>query len=103
MSTQARTLPAGWATVLDELQARLDQAITSANARIDQLSHANPVSHADERRQEIAQWSERLHRLSSHLESTEQIVQSVDEMLAREESHLRQQLAVCETLRQKVG
>ena len=103
MSSKAMTLPAGWCTILDEVQARLDQAITAANVRMEPMSHDNPQSLADARRQEIAQWSARLNRLSTYLESAEQVVQSVDEMLGKEETHLRQQLATCETLRQKAG
>ena len=103
MSTQPRTLPAGWAKILDEVHARLERAITSANARIEQLPPVNPVSLAQERRQEIAQWNERLRRLSIYLDSAEQVVQSVDELLHQEESKLRQQIATSEALRQKVG
>ena len=103
MSSKATTLPAGWCAILDEVQARLDQAITSANARIEQMPQANPESHADARRQEIAQWSERLNRLTTYLESAEQVVQSVDELLQKEETHLQDQVAKCETLRQKAG
>jgi len=103
MSTEPRALPPGWSMVLDEVQARLDHAIASASARIDQVPHSNSESLAQERRQEIAQWSDRLRRLSTYLESAEQAVQSVDEMLHKEETHLRQQMAACETLRQKAG
>lgn len=101
MST--KVLPAGWSSILDEVHARLDQAIASTNARLESLPQANLESIAHARRQEITQWSERLTRVSAFLESAEQIVQSVDELLGREETQIKQQLALCETLRQKAG
>jgi hypothetical protein len=103
MTTKAKALPAGWSKILDDVQARLDQAVASASARMEQLPAANPEAPVNDRRQEIAQWNERLDQLSTYLAAAEQVVQSVDELLLREESHLRQQLATCETLRQKAG
>ncbi len=103
MASKAKALPAGWSLILDEVQTRLDHAIASVNARIEQTSAANAPSHADERRQEIAQWSDRLRRLSVYLESAEQIVQSVDELLQKEEATLRQQIETCQSLRRKAG
>ena len=101
MST--KVLPAGWSAILDEVHARLDQAIASTNARLESLPQANPESVTTARRQEVAQWSERLTRVSTYLESAEQIVQSVDELLGREEAEIQQQLALSATLRQKAG
>ena len=103
MSTQARALPPGWSSILDEMHARLDHAIASANQRIDQMPHAAANSDAHARHQEIAQWNDRLLRLSNYLEAAEQIVHSVDELLQREENHLRQQIAASESLRQKAS
>lgn len=102
MATKAKALPAGWTTILDEVQSRLDEALTSANARIDP-PHEPVEAHAHLRRQEIDQWNERLRRLSAFVESADQIVQSVDEALAKEEGYWREQLKLCETLRQKAG
>lgn len=103
MSSNARTLPAGWSAVLDEVHARLDEAITSANARNANLPCSSAESLVSERHKEITLWNERLRRLSTFLESAEQTVQSLDEILKKQEAELRQQLAACETLRQKVG
>ena len=103
MSTKTKALPAGWSAFLDEVQARLDRAIAATNARIEQLPQVNAVSAAQGRRQEIAQWSDRLSRLSAYLESAEQVVQSVDELLHREESNIRQQLTTSQSLRQKAS
>jgi hypothetical protein len=102
MASKAKALPAGWTVILDEVQARLDQALTSVNARIDP-PHEHLEARAPLRHQEIDQWNERLRRLSSFLESADQIVQSVDEALAKEETYWRYQLTLCETLRQKAG
>jgi hypothetical protein len=102
MATKAKALPAGWIAILDEVQARLDQTLASANARMDPPSD-HQESHLHARQKEIDQWNERLRRLSMFLESADQIVQSVDEALAKEESHWRAQIALCETLRQKAG
>jgi hypothetical protein len=103
MSTQGPALPADWSKVLDDVHARLDQAITSANARTEELPASNPASFADERRREIARWNERLDRLSTYRAAAEQVVQSIDDLLFREESRLRQHLATCAALRQKAG
>jgi predicted nucleic acid-binding Zn-ribbon protein len=102
MSHAPSTLPPGWANVLDEMHQRLDHAIAAANER---LSHA-PEALTDvavARSEEIAKWCERLHRLSAHLEATEQIVQSADDVLQKEETALRQQLAKSTTVRQKLA
>lgn len=103
MSPATPTLPAGWSRILDEVHQRLDHAISLADARLAQLPHVELHSFADQRRQEVAQWSERLDRLSAYLESAEQVVQSVDEVLQNEEAILRQQLATSRTLRQKLA
>ena len=103
MSTATKALPVGWSKILDEVQLRLDHAITSANQRIE----ANPITEtmptSEDRLREIAQWSDRLRRLSTQLESTEQIVQSVDELLQQEEARMRQTHADCGTLRRRLA
>ena len=103
MAAHAKALPPDWSKILDAVHARLDQAIASVDARVEYMPREAPESLAQERRREIAQWCDRLHRLNTFVESAEQIVQSVDELLHQEESHLRRQLATCETLRQKAG
>jgi hypothetical protein len=102
MATKAKALPPGWTAILSEVQTRLDQALASVNARIDPPAEPHE-SNVQARRQEIDQWNERLRRLSTFLESADQIVQSVDEVLQKEENHWREQLALCDTLRQKAG
>ena len=103
MSAATTTLPAGWATILDEVHRRLDHAIALADARIAQAPQPDAETLGHERRQEIAQWNERLARLSAYLESAEQVVQSFDETLMKEETLLRQELAKSATVRQKMG
>jgi uncharacterized protein (DUF3084 family) len=103
MSPATSTLPAGWSQIIDEAQRRLDHAIALADARIEQLPHldADALGHA--RREEIAKWSERLQRLSAYLDSAEQVVHSVDEILHKEETQLRQHLARSGTVRQRLA
>ncbi len=103
MSSKASPLPAGWINVLGEIQMRLDQAIASTNARMAGLPNSQTADFAHTRQQEAARWHERLRRLSAYLESAEQVVQSVDEMLEREETGWREHLAKCGTLRQELA
>jgi hypothetical protein len=103
MSSSTSTLPAGWSTILDEVHQRLDHAIAQADARMTALPPLEIEALGSERRQEINRWHERLSRLSMFLESTEQLVHSVDEALEREESLLRQHLTTSQTLRQKLA
>ena len=85
------------------MHARLDHAIAAANERVDLMPHADTNFQTEVRRQEIAQWNERLLRLSNYLEAAEQVVHSVDDLLQREENHLRQQIVASESLRQKAS
>jgi hypothetical protein len=103
MSAATSTLPAGWSSILDEMHLRLDHAIASTNERIDQLPHLDSSALAQEQSVEIAKWCERLQRLSTYLASAEQVVQAVDEVLEKEETRLRQDLAKSGTLRQKLA
>jgi hypothetical protein len=103
MSAATSTLPAGWSSILDEMHLRLDHAIASTNERIDQLPHLQPEAFAQQQSSEIAKWCERLQRLSVYLQSAEESVQAVDEVLAKEETRLRQNLAASGTLRQKLA
>jgi hypothetical protein len=103
MSPATSTLPAGWSQIIDEAQMRLDHAIALADARIAQLPNlgADALGHA--RGEEIAKWSERLQRFSAYLDSAEQVVHSVDEILQKEETLLRQHLAMSGTLQQRLA
>jgi hypothetical protein len=103
MLAETSTLPPGWSTILDEVQQRLDRAITLADARMAQMPHLAEATFGEERRQEIAKWSERLQRLHAYLEGPDQVVQSVDELLQKEESSLRQHLSRSGSLRQKLA
>ena len=103
MSSTTSPLPIGWSKILDEVQMRLDHAISAADARADHVPHLDTETLRQERHQEIAKWNERLQRLSAFLESAEQVVQSVDEILHKEETQLRQHLTTSGTLRQKLA
>ena len=65
MSTAASTLPVGWSDILDEMHLRLDHALESANERLGPLPHFDTKAIVSERHQEIANWCERLHRLTT--------------------------------------
>jgi hypothetical protein len=103
MSAATTTLPAGWATILDEVHRRLDHAIALADTRIAQAPQPDTKSLGHECRQEIAKWNDRLARLNAYLESAEQVVQSFDETLIKEETLLRHDLAKCTAARQKLA
>ena len=103
MSHATKALPAGWMQLLDDVQARLDHAVSLANARIDALPDAEPISLCADRLQEIAHWSACLQRLSSYLDSAEQVVQSVDEILHEEAARLKNTQIAGETLRQTLA
>jgi len=103
MSAATKALPAGWSKILDEVQLRLDHAIASANARIESIPTVEPLNASRDHLREITQWSDRLRRLSTHLESTEQIVQSVEDVLQQEETRMRQLHAACGSLKQRLA
>jgi hypothetical protein len=103
MSPIASPLPAGWIKILDEVHMRLDHAIASTNARMAEMPTLETANFAQARHQEVARWHERLHRLNAYLESAEQVVQSVDEILEGEEARLRRQMATSGTLRQRLA
>ncbi len=103
MSQATKALPAGWAQVLDDVQARLDHAVARANARIDELSKTSAAAPCRDRALDTVDWGERLQKLRTFLESAEQVVQSVDEILHKEVTRLREKQATCETLRQRLA
>jgi hypothetical protein len=103
VSSTTTPLPVGWSKILDEVHLRLDHAVAAADARIAQLPHRDASTRLHEKHQEIAKWNERLQRLGTFLESAEQIVHSVDEVLQKEETLLRQQLTAMGTLRQRLA
>ena len=103
MSPAPSPLPAGWSKILDEVQMRLDHAIASADARVESMPPFDLPAVAHEKRTDITQWNDRVERLSRFLESAEQVVHSVDELLQKEETRLRQHLAASSTLRQKLA
>jgi uncharacterized protein (DUF3084 family) len=103
VSSTTTPLPVGWSKILDEVHLRLDHAVAAADARIAQMPHFDVLPRWHEKHQEIAKWNERLQRLSTFLESAEQVVHSVDEVLQKEETLLRQHLAATGTLRQRLA
>ncbi len=103
MSPTTSPLPAGWMKILDEVHMRLDHAIAATNARMDEMPTLETAHLVQARHPEVARWHERLRRLSAYLDSAEQVVQSADEILQGEETHLRKHLAISGTLRQKLA
>lgn len=96
-------LPAGWMKILEDIQMRLDHAIAETSARLDETPVPAPSDSLQTRHDEVARWQDRFGRLSAYLESADQVVQSVDEILQREEDHFRKHLAVSESLRQRLA
>jgi hypothetical protein len=100
MSVATKSLPAGWPKILDEVNLRLSSALASIDPEIELPT---PVLTSRDRLHELARWSERLTRLTAHLEAAEQIVQSVEESLHQEETRMRQLQAACGTLTQRLA
>ncbi len=96
-------LPAGWADVLDEIHLRLDRIITEADARILDMPAFDAQPMVAERRAEIAQWNDRLERLSEFMASSEAGVQAIDDTLAVEETHARDRVETCGRLQQRLA
>ena len=103
MSAATKVLPAGWSSFLDEVQLHLDRAIASVDANYMSVPSEADALASTERLRDIAQWSEQLRRLSAHLESAEQIVQSVDEILQQEASRLRAIQSSCATFQHRLA
>jgi hypothetical protein len=103
VSSTTTPLPVGWSKILDEMHLRLDHAVAAADSRIAQAPHWDASTRLLEKHEEIAKWNQRLQSLGTFLESAEQVVHSVDEVLQKEETLLRQQLAAAETLRLRLA
>jgi hypothetical protein len=102
MSQATPTLPAGWSTILDDVRARLDLALASAEARIEAmpvLAVPSPCAH----QQDFAHLSVLLHGLSDRLHAAQKVIQEVDAALLVEEKQLQEQQALSRTLPQKLA
>lgn len=82
---------------------RLDHAIAMADERIAQIQTVSEESLVTGHLDEVAKWTDRLDRLNTYLESAEQVVQSVDELLGHEEAMLRNHLAGTHALKQRLA
>ena len=101
MTKAPSPLPVGWSKVLDDIQTSLDAAIAQVDAR-EQTNHAVNDDVASRRHGEAATWDERLKRIGAIMDSAEQAVQSVDELLQKEETLLREKLAASVAARQNL-
>ncbi len=96
-------LPIGWIDVLDEIHRRLDESIAAADGRLREAETFETPSLLAERSAEIAQWNDRLRRLSSFIESSDAGIRAIDDALAAEETRARQDVAVCTRLQQRLA
>ena len=103
MSHAPSTLPAGWSKILDEIRQRLDLAVASADARLEQMPQLAPQSVSQPQQQDFAQLSERLQGLSDRLQAAEKVIQEVDSVLQAEENRVREHQAISRTLPQKLA
>jgi len=102
ITIEARVGAAKYFTQLNALNAIATALVNDMNAFIANNPN-DPQVNADAVRytQIKAQWDRLGEENGVNVDAT--VVQSVDQMLAEEESNLRRQLEVCETLRQKAG
>jgi hypothetical protein len=100
--SKAPTLPPEWGAMLDAVQARLDQALAAADARAAALPDASSGLAGDERAQELAEFSERLHGMAQRLEHAGAVVDAADAALRDGEELLRGHLGAAESLRRRL-
>ncbi len=96
-------LPIGWVDVLDEIYRRLDHSIAAADVRIREAPTFEAQPMVAQRNAEIAQWNDRLQRLSAFIQSSEAGVRVIDDALAAEEKRARQDVDRCTRLQQKLA
>ena len=103
MTEAESPLPAGWVDVLDEIHRRLDQSIAEADARIREMPTFDLQPIVAMRSSEIAQWSDRLKRLSAFMETSEVGVRAVAESLEIEETRVREDIDLCSRLQRRLA
>lgn len=93
------TLPDGWEAILDNIAARLQEAITAVDARMTLLPAAGDEPASAAREGELAALAARAEKLAAPAAQAEE----TDAALAASEDFLRRQLAEAESLRQRVA
>jgi hypothetical protein len=96
--SQAATLPAGWANILDDIRRHLDDAVAATDARLAKMPIMAAESPANDPQPSLAEICQRLHGLRDHLRSAEQVIEATDQVLQTEESQLQQHQAACRSL-----
>jgi hypothetical protein len=95
-------LPDGWQAMLDNIDARLHEAIAAVDARAALLPAVAETASAS-RHQELTALSERIASLAERAAQTQTQAAEVDAVLTAGEEFLRWRLAETESLRQRVA
>ena len=103
MSQATATLPEGWSKILDEVRQRLDLALASANARLEQMPRVDAESTTPDRQQECTHLLAHLQGLSERMQAAENVIQEVGAALQAEETLLQQNQSASGSLRQKLA
>jgi hypothetical protein len=95
-------LPEGWQAMLDNIDARLQEAIAAVDARA-ALLPAVAETAAAVRREEVTALSARIRLLAQRATDSQAQAAEVDAVLSAGEEFLRWRLAEAESLRQRVA
>jgi hypothetical protein len=93
-------LPEGWGKMLDTIDARLQEAITAADAR---MPTAESAAAPTERRTALERLGTRRQELDERRARAQAVASEVDALLAAGEEAMRQRLAEVESLRQRLA
>ncbi len=99
MPDYAATLPDGWEAMLDNIGARLHEAIAAVDARMALLPAAGDEPGSVARHGELAALAARAGKIAAQAAHAEE----TDAALAASEEFLRWRLAEAESLRQRVA
>jgi hypothetical protein len=96
-------LPDGWEAILDNIAARLQEAVAAADARAALLPSANDEPASVARRGELAALADRAQGLGQRVAQAVALATEADAGLAAGEEFLRWRLTEAESLRERVA